>query len=115
MIDFPPLVPLRRKWSLEEDMINVEISPTSIEICGGSADGALVDGEMELNLERLRDLFDDVISLKLIMEGDRRDEVSVWIMGTYQGQDLDLMFAGGAPPGEKRGVRWDEARQRQVP
>ena len=88
----------------------VFIYPTPVQLQGGDADGTLVDPGFSLDLEVLRDLFDEVVTFHWtahpFSEYDH-DHPAVAIEGRFQGHSVYVAIQAYAPEDEPPGLTLD--------
>jgi hypothetical protein len=64
---------------------------------------------MKIDLKHILKLFHNVFSYELLLDGDCRDDIIVWLTGAYQWHEaVELWFPTAAPSGEKPLIKWDE-------
>jgi hypothetical protein len=94
----------------DDDVWEVVLYPTPIELRGGDQHGAVIDPGFSLDLLALLALFDNVVAFQWtahpFLPGDRAFP-AVAIEGTVQGHGVSLQIQATAPDDEPPGMTFD--------
>lgn len=102
--------PLGFRWSEEEQVWEIIVYPTPIELVGGAADGELVSPGFSLNVQELQSNFDEVAEVNWRAHDfgpQDPDGPQISIEGVYQGRDVYLTVLSEAPENEEPGLKLD--------
>ncbi|HVW38743.1 MAG TPA: hypothetical protein VHB99_15620 [Pirellulales bacterium] len=109
-----PIGPLACRYMAEDDMVDVLVYATPVEIVGGADDGEIVDPDFDLDLIRFRELFSSIedfgwSALGLQDEGGPH----IWVEGVFRGQPVYVQLLSRAPEDEEPGMKFDAIRKRR--
>lgn len=91
----------------EDDVLEILLYPTPVELHGGADDGALVTVGFSLDVKAVCDAFDSVDGLYWIAHGfgpHDRDNPSVSVEGQYRGRSVYLRILAYPPEDEPPGL-----------
>jgi hypothetical protein len=96
------------RYGVEDGFVHVSLYPTPVELVGGATDGAVVDADFSLDLEQLRNLFDQVADFGWRALGHYDpDGPHVWLEGVYRGRETLVQIMAVAPEDEEPGIKFD--------
>jgi hypothetical protein len=107
-----PMGPLMVRCTEDAGLWEMVIAPTPIELLGGAVDGEIVSPGFSLDLEGLRDAFDEVLAAGWSALGLPEDDGPyVWMEGVFQGHEVLLRVMACAPDDEEPSVKVDVTRR----
>jgi len=103
-----PMGPLGYRYGEEDDLWQIDLYPTPVELVGGAADGEVVAPGFILDIEQLRSLFDRIDAMVWQSLGFPNGEgPHVSIEGAYHGHEVFVQVLAYAPEDEEPGMKLD--------
>jgi len=105
-----PMGALGWRYHEEDELTELIVSPTPVELVGGEHDGAIVMAGFSLDVQALQAVFEHVTALQWHAQGfspDDEDGPSLSLEGTYQGHLVWLRVLAEAPEDEVPGLQLD--------
>lgn len=105
-----PMGPLEYGYLLEEDIIELIVYPTPVELVGGAADGAVVVPGFSLDLQALQSAFERVEAVHWQahdMGPHDFDGPHLSVEGLYEGHSVWLRLLSEPPEETEPGLRLD--------
>ena len=107
--------PVGYRYSQEEDLTEIIVYPTPVELVGGEEDGCLVIAGFTLDILALMSVFEQVIAIHWYSRGFYPADLTganVAIEAVYQGHSVWLQILAEPPDDEQAGMKLDvSARQ----
>jgi hypothetical protein len=94
----------------EEDLVELVVYPTPVELVGGEQDGTIVIPGFSLDVQALQAVFERVTALDWHAQDvgpDDEDGPHISLEGTYQGHAVWLRVLAEAPDDEEPGLKLD--------
>lgn len=109
-----PIGPLACRYLTDDDIVDMLIYATPVEIVGGADDGEIVDPDFDLDLVRFHDLFTSIVDFGFSALGSE-DECGphIWLEGEFRGQPVYLHVLSRPPEDEEPGMKFDMIRKRR--
>jgi hypothetical protein len=109
-----PIGPLACRYTAEDDIVDVLVYATPVEIVGGADDGEIVDPDFDLDLVRFRELFSRVDDFGWSALGLQDDGgPHIWVEGVFRGQPVYVQLLSRAPEDEEPGMKFDAIQKRR--
>ena len=105
-----PMGPMKWQYLEEDDLGELLVYPTPVELVGGEEDGAIVIAGFYLDLHELLAAFEQVTGLQWYAHGlgpYDRDGPHVSLEGIYQGHEVWLRVLAEPPEDEEPGLQLD--------
>jgi hypothetical protein len=100
--------PLGYRYGEEDDLWQIDLYPTPVELLGGAVDGEVVDPGFTLDIEQFRGLFDRIDALAWQSLGFPFGEgPQMAVEGVYRGHHVFVQVLAYAPDDEEAGRRPD--------
>lgn len=110
--------PLGFRYRDEEDLSEMIVYPTPVELIGGAVDGEVVLTGFSLDLQELVSTFDRVDSLHWFAHGFGpldNNGPHISIEGDYQGHFVWLQILAEPPEDEEPGIKYNTIKKRIKP
>jgi hypothetical protein len=101
---------LAYEYRTEEDLTELIVYPTPVELVGGAVDGAIVVPGFSLDLLALQSAFERVEAVYWQAQGMGPHDLEgpqLWVEGTYQEHAIWLRVLSEPPPEAEPGLRLD--------
>jgi hypothetical protein len=109
-----PMGPLGYRYRIDEDLVELMVYATPVELVGGPDDGGLVDPEFHLDVGELSKVFDEVVHIGWNALGLNEEEGSfISVEGKFRGQDVFLQVLARAPEDEEPGLKLNLMKKRR--
>jgi len=105
-----PMGPLGWRYHEDEELVELVIYPTPVELVGGEHDGTIVIPGFSLDVQALQAVFERVTALDWHAQDvgpDDDDGPHISLEGTYQGHAVWLRVLAEAPDDEEPGLQLD--------
>jgi hypothetical protein len=101
--------PLGWRYHEDEELVELVIYPTPVELVGGEHDGTIVIPGFSLDVQALQAVFERVTALDWHTHdvGPNDDGPHISLEGTYQGHAVWLRVLAEAPDDEEPGLKLD--------
>jgi hypothetical protein len=101
--------PLGWRYHEDEELVELVIYPTPVELVGGEHDGTIVIPGFSLDVQALQAVFERVTALDWHAQdvGPNDDGPHISLEGTYQGHAVWLRVLAEAPDDEEPGLKLD--------
>lgn len=109
-----PMGPLGFRFRKEEDIWEIVVYPTPVELTGGVMDGTVVSPGFSMDLQQLSSAFDCVDETHWCAHGFGPHDPEgphISIEGIYQGHNISLQVLAEAPDDEEPGIKLDTSGQ----
>ena len=106
--------PLGYRYRIDEDLVELMVYATPVELVGGPDDGGLVDPDFHLDVGELSKVFDEVVHIGWNALGLLEEEGPyISVEGKFRGQDVFLQVLARAPEGEEPGLKLNVIKKRR--
>jgi hypothetical protein len=105
-----PMGALGWRYHEEEELLELVVYPTPVELVGGEQDGTIVLPGFSLDVQALQAVFERVTALSWYAQDfgpDDEEGPHLSLEGTYQGHAVWLRVLAEAPDDEEPGLRLD--------
>lgn len=105
-----PMGPLGFLYGQEEDLWELIVYPTPVELMGGATDGAVVLPGFSLDLQALQSAFEQVDAVDWCAQAFGPHDLTgahISLEGLYQGHQVWLQVLAEPPEDEEPGLRLD--------
>jgi hypothetical protein len=107
---YSPMGALGWRYHEDDELVELIVYPTPVELVGGEHDGAIVLPGFSLDVQALQTVFERVTALHWYAQGigpDDEDGPHLSLEGTFQGHLVWLRVLAEAPDDEEPGLQLD--------